>query len=134
MARPKSRFPTELELIILKILWSHGAMPVRDMRKLLESEADRPLAHTSIVTTMNTMVEKEYLVRNMHGNTYIFEAAVEESEVSSGILNDVLKRVFNGSAKSMVLSLLQSESVSGEELEKLRELIDKEKESERGIR
>ncbi|MDF1815455.1 MAG: BlaI/MecI/CopY family transcriptional regulator [Verrucomicrobiales bacterium] len=130
MARPKSRFPTELELIILKILWKNGAMPVRGVRSLLEKEANRPLAHTSVVTTMNTMVEKEYLSKVMHGNSYIFESAVEEKEVSLGILDDVLNRVFNGSAKSLVLSLLESESVSQDEYEKLEALIRKEKENE----
>lgn len=127
MSRPKSRFPTELELLILKIFWKHGPMPVRNVRSYLESEANRPLAHTSVVTTLNTMVDKGYLSRNMVGNAYTFTAATREKEVSSGILEDVLNRVFDGSAKSLVLSLLESESVSQEEHEALKQLIRKQK-------
>lgn len=130
MSRPKSRFPTELELLILQIFWKHGTLPVREVRKFLGTEASRPLAHTSVVTTLNTMVEKGYLSRVKDGNAYLFSSAVQKEEMSSGILNDVLKRVFDGSAKALVLSLLESESVSTEEHQQLKELIDKQKQKD----
>ncbi|MDF1752811.1 MAG: BlaI/MecI/CopY family transcriptional regulator [Verrucomicrobiales bacterium] len=127
MSRPKSRFPTELELLILKIFWKRGTLPVREIRRFLGIEASRPLAHTSVVTTLNTMVEKGYLSRKKDGNAYMFTAQVEEKDVSSGMLDDVLKRVFDGSAKALMVSLLESESVSHEEHEKLRRLIEQQK-------
>ncbi|MFM7723925.1 MAG: BlaI/MecI/CopY family transcriptional regulator, partial [Bacteroidota bacterium] len=45
---------------ILKILWQHSPLPVRDVRDAL-AEQGRDLAHTSVITTLNTMVGKRYL-------------------------------------------------------------------------
>lgn len=129
MARPGSKFPTELELQILKLHWKHGELAVRNVRELLREEADRDLAHTSVVTTLNTMVGKGYLDRRQDGNAYVFSAAIDQEAVSSGMLNDVLQRVFDGSARSLVLSLLESEAVSDQEHQELRELIDQSRES-----
>ena len=56
MARPRSRFPTELELDILKTLWRSGPATVRQVREALEPQ--RSLAHTSVMTVMNIMVDK----------------------------------------------------------------------------
>ena len=127
MARPSSKFPTDLELLILKLLWVHGAQPVRRVRQLLAETANRDLAHTSVVTTLNNMVDKGYLSRKKEGNAYIFSTVLEEDAVSSGFLDDVLHRIFDGSAKALMLNLLDSKSVSDEEISELQNLIEEKR-------
>ena len=39
MARARAQHPTELELLILKILWEKAPLPVRDIRKRLADRA-----------------------------------------------------------------------------------------------
>ena len=70
------------------------------------------------------MVEKGYLSREQEGNAYLFSPAVNEDVTSSGILKDVLERVFDGSAKSLMLQLLGSDSISPDEREELKDLIN----------
>lgn len=124
MARPRSKQPTELELAILKILWREGPLPVRRVRECLgESAPPRELAHTTVVTTLNTMVSKKYLGRRAEGTAYVFRAAVKERDISGKILRDVLKRVFDGSSVALVNSLLETEEVSDEEHRALRQLL-----------
>ena len=124
MPRNSSKHPTELEFQILKILWDRGPLAVRDVRSALVEEEQRELAHTSVITMLNTMVGKKYLERRAKGNAYIFEAAVKKGEVSHGILNDVVNRIFEGSAVSMMLNLLENETVSPRERGELKKLID----------
>lgn len=124
MARPTSKHPTELELLILQILWAHGPQPVREVRRLLaESNPPRQLAHTSVVTTLNTMTEKRYLKRKQKLNAYIFEARITESDTQSSITSDLLARVFKGSASDMMLHLLQDKKISPAEHQHLLDLI-----------
>ena len=66
MVRPASEKPTELELLFLKILWQSAPRPVREIRDAL-AESGRDIAHTSVITTLNTMVEKGYLNREKQG-------------------------------------------------------------------
>ena len=126
MARRPSRFPTELELQILKILWKDGALSVREIRMALVENERRELAHTTVVTTLHTMTNKRLVYRErVNGKAYNFSARVTDQNVSSGMLDDLLKRVFDGSAAALVLNLLDSEQVGDEEHRELRRLINR---------
>jgi predicted transcriptional regulator len=115
VARPKSEHPTELELRILKILWERSPLPVREIRQALAG-GGHVIAHTSTITTLNAMVKKRYLRRQMEANACLFSPRVSREEVSRRMLGDVVRRVFDGSAKEVVLSLFDQEEIDAEEL------------------
>jgi BlaI family transcriptional regulator, penicillinase repressor len=123
MAHPKSEHPTELELQILKILWRRSPMAVREVRDALAGQG-RDLAHTSVITTLNVMTRKKYLKRSMQGNACLFQARVSRDEASKRMLSDVVRRVFDGSAKAAVLSLFECTDLDAAELDELRQLIN----------
>jgi len=124
MARPPSEHPTELELKILKILWERSPLPVREIRQDLAA-AGHNIAHTSTITTLNTMVGKQYLKRQMQGNACLFAPRVSRQEVSRRMLGDIVRRVFDGSAKEVVLSLFGQSEIPEDELKELRSLINR---------
>lgn len=124
MARPSSEHPTELELKILKILWERSPLPVREIRQDLAA-AGHEIAHTSTITTLNTMVGKQYLRRQMQGNACLFTPRVSREEVSQRMLGDIVHRVFDGSAKEVVLNLFGQSEIPEDELKELRALINR---------
>ncbi|MEX2026971.1 MAG: BlaI/MecI/CopY family transcriptional regulator [Pirellulaceae bacterium] len=124
MARPKSEHPTELELRILKILWDRSPLPVREIRQGL-ADGGHVIAHTSTITTLNAMVKKRYLRRQMQANACLFSPRVAREEVSRRMLTDVVRRVFDGSAKEVVLSLFDQQEIDVGELKELRSLINR---------
>jgi BlaI family transcriptional regulator, penicillinase repressor len=131
MPRPKSESPTELELQILKVLWQHAPQTVREVRQGLAA-LGRELAHTSVITTLNTMVRKKYLRRAMQGNACLFAPRLTRDAVSRRMLGDIVNRVFDGSAKAVMLSLFDCAEIDSNELKELRRLIaDKTKEWEK---
>src|SRR5512136_2049886 len=124
MPRPASRHPTELELDILKVLWTRGPLPTRDIREALAcGEAARDLAHTSVITILNIMVDKGYLRRTKKSAAYTFFPRVKRENVSGGMLDDLVERVFSGSAASLMLHLLERVELDDEEIRQLRALI-----------
>jgi BlaI family penicillinase repressor len=123
MARPVSQHPTELELQVLKILWECSPLPVREVRQGLAA-LGRDLAHTSVITTLNTMVGKKYLKRSMAGKACLFAPRLSREEVSQRMLGDVVERVFDGSAKAVMLSLFECADLDKQELAELRRLIN----------
>ena len=123
MGRPATDYPTELELKILKILWQESPLPVREIRRALAEEG-RDIAHTSVITTLNIMVDKRYLKRRQKKNAFWFVPRVSHREVSEGMLGDVVDRVFDGSAKAVMLSLLQTTDIDPDEIKELRKLIN----------
>lgn len=127
MARKESK-PAALELQILKILWRTSKpelpLPVRDVRAKL-AESGRELAHTTVITTLNTMVEKKFLKRTKHKNAFRFAPRVSEKDVHGSAINDVLTRVFDGSAEHLMLALLDSNKISSVEIAEIKKLINK---------
>ena len=127
MARPSSRYPTELELQVLKILWRDGESSVMSVRDALADDQHRDIARTSVVTTLNIMHEKQLVSRRQQGRAYLFTAAVTQEEVSQGMLGDLLDRVFDGSAEALLLNLLDSEHVDDADHQALRKLINRKR-------
>lgn len=125
MPRSESEYPTELELEILKVLWKESPLPVREVRARLEAEADRPLAHSSVITMLNIMHRKGFLRRKKQGKSFLFSPKVKKESVSQGILGDLLSRVFDDSPSSMVLNLLETAELDSSELAELRKLINR---------
>jgi BlaI family transcriptional regulator, penicillinase repressor len=124
MGRSPSRYPTELELRILKILWQQAPRLARDVQGALAEEG-RELAKTSVITTLNTMVGKKYLRRTRRGNTYLFAPRITETEVAQRVLGDVVDRVFDGSTAALLLKLFDVKEIDDEELKDLRRIINR---------
>ncbi len=123
MARPPSKFPTELELQILKLLWRRAPLLAREVQQELADEG-RKLAKTSVITTLNTMVDKKYLRRKKKANSYLFSPRITEDKVSFQVLGDVVDRVFDGSTAAVLARLFDITEVDDDELQELRRMID----------
>ncbi len=124
MARSASEHPTELELRILKILWQQSPMRVREIRQALADDGHQ-IAHTTVVTMLNIMVDKRFLKRKQVKNAFLFEPRASRKDVSDGMLGDVVDRVFDGSAMAVVLSLFDREDLDPDELKELRRLVNR---------
>jgi BlaI family penicillinase repressor len=125
MARPSSEHPTELELEILKVLWEESPLPVREVRERLESQADRPLTHSSVITMLNIMVRKGFLRRQKEGKAFLFAPKTAKENVTGGIVDDLLTKVFGGSPQALVMNLLETADLDSDELAEIRRLINR---------
>jgi BlaI family penicillinase repressor len=123
MARPAAEQPTELELRILKILWEKSPQLVRDIRDEL-AKLGRDIAHTSVITTLNTMAKKRIVIRKREGNAFLFSPRITREQVSRSVLGDIVNRVFDGSAKAVLLGVFEQNDIDQGELKELRKLID----------
>ncbi len=126
MARPASGYPTELELQILKILWDNeSALTVREVRDTLAADG-RDLAHTSVITTLGTMVDKGQLEKlaPLQGKAFRFASLLPQEDVSKRMLGDLVERVFDGSAEAVMLSLFDVSDLDEDELKRLRKLFN----------
>ncbi len=124
MPRQVSRYPTELELQILKTLWRQSPLLAREVQAAL-AEDGRSLAKTSVITTLNTMFRKRYLTRKKLNNTYLFSPRITEEQVNGLVMEDVVDRVFDGSTAAVMLSLFDTKEINRDELKELRMLIDR---------
>jgi BlaI family penicillinase repressor len=127
MPRPRNENPTPAELEVLKIIWERGGLTVRDVMD--ELNRTRRRAYTSVMSLLNVMTDKGLLHRKPKGRAFIYTARMGREHTCRTIVGDVLERVFEGSASSLVAQLLAQSTPSEEELEQIHSLIESYKDS-----
>jgi len=119
----------DLELQILNVLWERGPSTVREVLDALPVEP-RP-AYTTVLTMMRLMQEKEYLTRSEAARAHVYQARLREQSVKRGLLRKLVHNAFRGSAEAVLVRLLEDEKLSGEELARVREIIEAREQEER---
>ena len=112
--------PTDAEIAILAVLWRQGASTVREVHEALGKNS----GYTSTLKLMQLMFEKGLVVRNERYRSHLYEPRAPKEQTQRQIAGDVLKRAFEGSAKSLVLGVLAAQPASGKELAEIRSLLD----------
>jgi len=110
--------PTAGELEILKILWEEGESSVRSVRRRL-AEKNPDLAYNTVQTFLRIMEKKELVSHHVEGRTFIYTPRYSRDENTVRFLD----RVFDGAASQLVSSLLRSERLSRDELDKMHAMI-----------
>ena len=123
--------PTEGELAILRVLWSHnGPMTVREVHEVLSRGKDT--AYTTVLKMLTIMSEKGLVRRDESERSHTYLAVHAEPVVQSSLLKDLMRRAFSGSALKLVQRALADDSASPEELEAISKLIAQAKAKQKG--
>lgn len=112
----------ETEMEVLHHVWNFGEATVKQVQKrILE---DREVAYTTIMTVMKNLADKGYLKYRKDGVTYVYSPAVEPESVRFSLIKDLVKKVFKGSPKDLVQTLVQGEELSDSEREEIKKMIE----------
>ncbi|TVQ67768.1 MAG: BlaI/MecI/CopY family transcriptional regulator [Balneolaceae bacterium] len=112
----------ETEMEILNIIWELGEGSVSDVRdRMLEY---RDVAYTTVMTILKNLADKGYLRYEERGRSYIYSPALKPEEVRSGLLGNLLEKVFKGSPKELVQALVQNENLSDADRTEIRKMIE----------
>lgn len=113
----------ETEMEILNHVWKLEEASVSDVReKILEY---RDIAYTTVMTIMKNLADKSYLKYRKEGLSYIYSAAVHPDDVRFNLIDRLVDKVFQGSPKELVQTLVQSEKLTEEERLEIKKMIDK---------
>ena len=121
MARAASSQPTEVELRILRILWESGPCSARDVHNALTE--DKGTNYSTTVKMLAVMLDKGLVERDESVFPMTFSAAMSRDDARKNMLSDVIHKLYDGSAKSLVLQVLSSQQASKADLDEIRELI-----------
>jgi BlaI family penicillinase repressor len=111
----------DLQLAIMRILWSHGEATVAEVHEALEPE--RGLALTTIATMLTKMEKKGVVDHRAEGRRFIFRPRVSEGEVRRSMVADLTSQLFRGDVTALVNHLLSEHEIDARELNQLREMI-----------
>lgn len=115
--------PTDAELAILRVLWERGPSTVREVHDALS--ATQATGYTTVLKLMQIMTEKGLVVRDESERAHVYEARHSQQKMQRQIVSDVIERAFGGSPAKLVMQALSGRKASSEELNEIRELLDK---------
>jgi len=105
----------------MHVVWELDGGTVRHVHEILNQQ--RPLAYTTVMTMMNILEEKGHLTRCKEGRAYRYQPVRPKSQVISGMVDDFVGRVFEGSAAPLVVSLVKDKKISKKDLDEIARMI-----------
>ncbi len=108
---------TEVELEIMHVVWELGDATVKQVHEVLSTR--RPVAYTTVMTMLGLLAKKGHLKREESGRAFVYRPAHPKGRVVSRMLDDFVEKVFRGSARPLVLALLEDRKISKRELDEI---------------
>ena len=118
---PKPIELTEAEWTIIKAAWTNEPCSAPAIQEKLLKQTG--WAYSTVRTLMDRMVGKGLLHATKSGKNTLYRTAVTREQAQRGELLYALKHAFNGALTPMVQCLLDTNEVSREELDQLKQLI-----------
>jgi predicted transcriptional regulator len=124
--RPRSDTLTAQELEIMKIVWPLGRATVRDIYERLRDR--RSIAYTTVQTMMNILEGKGHLRKEPGEKAQLYVPIRPQQAVVKSMVREFVDRVFDGSARPLLLHLVKEKGLSERERRALQKLLDQEDE------
>ena len=122
--RPKSETLTAQELAIMKVIWRLGQATVRDVHDALQ--AHKTVAYTTVQTMMNILETKGHLAREAGDKAHVYAPVRPQQAVVRTMVRDFVDRVFDGSARPLLVHLMKDKGLTERERRELQRLLDEE--------
>lgn len=114
----------DLQLAIMRVLWSRGEAASADVHAALEEE--RGLAPTTISTMLKKMEDKGVVAHRTEGRRFIYRPTITESQVRRSMVGELTERLFGGDTAALVSHLVAEHEIDRDELERLQSLLDRQ--------
>ncbi len=122
---------TPAELRVMKALWELGKGSVAEVRAELQQRGNE-LAYTTVMTLLGRLAAKGALQVDKTREPFVYRPAFRRESVLRERLRDFVRDVFDGQADSLVLRLVEDESLTRAELREIEKRIaDAEKTAEK---
>ena len=113
---------TRGELEIMDVVWDRGRVTVQDVCDAME----RPLAYTTVMTVLKTLEVKRNVVQKVkEGRAFVYEPTVSRDDVCRSVVGELKQHLARRSVKSLVLNLIEDETISADELEEIKSAISR---------
>ena len=117
--------PTDLELAILRVLWQHDSISVREVLNHLNQERKTEAGYTTVLKMLQIMTEKGLVKRDDSERPQIYSARLTQEQTQRQLVSDLLARAFDGSAKGLVMQALAAKEASAEDLAQIEQILNK---------
>jgi predicted transcriptional regulator len=120
--RKKQKPLTAAEEEIMAIVWDQGEVTVTQITGIISQQ--KPVNRNTVQTFLVRMKDKGWVESRRDGQAFVYRPVRQRAESARGKIANLVERYFAGSPIGMVNALLKNQSLSTEEADELRSLID----------
>jgi len=112
---------TDSEVKVIRVLWEADCeLPIADIRKTIEQTSKW---ETSTIKTLLRRLCEKGVVLATKKEVFYYKPLVNEAEYNEYTTQSLIDRLYSGSAKNLVASLLGSNKLDALDIEELRTLL-----------
>jgi predicted transcriptional regulator len=113
----------DLEAEVMDAVWAGGEVTVRDVQRRLTRR--RPIAYTTVMTTLARLARKRILTRRKVDGAYVYAPAVTREQLAGAVTDTVVDGLLDGFGPATVSRLLDRlQREDPERLDELARLIE----------
>lgn len=120
----------ELETAVMELLWREPGQTVNDVEECLRGK--REIAHTTVLTTLDRMHRKGYLLREKQGKAFVYSPHYTREEFERGVAQEVMGALLGQFTEPALSAFVDLVSEDGTALDQLEAMIrEKRREKDR---
>jgi BlaI family transcriptional regulator, penicillinase repressor len=123
---------SDAEREVLKVLWDHGPLAVREVATRLAA-GGQEWARSTVITLLQRLEKKGYVASDKSRFAFVFRPVLSREDVMRARMNDLAGELCDGDALPLVLAFAERHRFSPAELARFRQMID-DLEAKRGKR
>ncbi len=112
---------SDSELELMKIIWGNGGTALYAQIMEALSKKGRTWQKNTIITLLSRLVDKGFLKTNKIGRRNLYTAIVSASDYQTAQTQTLLDKLYEGSARGLVSTLIEKELLSTEDYEELKQ-------------
>lgn len=117
---------SDAEWEVMKVLWAKSPQTASDVIQALSNKHD--WSPKTIRTLITRLVQKKAVGLDPNRRPYVYAPLVAEEECTRAETQSLLKRLYGGALKPMLVNFLKEEPLSKEDIEELKRILDERKE------
>lgn len=107
------------ELDVMGVLWDLGSGTVAEVRDRLPAD----LAYTTVLTILRNLEAKEFVTHTAEGKAHRYVPRIARRTARKSALSRLVDKLFHGSPEQLVAQLVEDESLSAEDMRRLRAML-----------
>ena len=112
---------TDLQLSVMRVLWTRGEATVYDVQEGLRPERD--LANATVATLLTRLEKRGVVARRAEGRHHLYRAMVDEVLVRHSMVAELRDMLFGGSSAALISHLLQGREIADGDLERVKRML-----------
>lgn len=114
---------SDAEYEIMKVIWENEPLTASEIVRIVNNESWN---ENTIRTMVNRLLKKGALGYEKKGKAYVYHSLISSGDYKKFEGISFLKKLYGGSISAMFSNLVSGEDISKEELQNLKDILEKE--------